>query len=130
MRIAAIRTAIARHQRFSQNTISGMSVVQLFTRNARPREFEKRNRDNMFAWRDAILAYALFYPAVEFLSFATIALIFWSGGNVFSLHAQPWRSHGLHDVRAAFFRRFRLLAKNSTSSNPRWRHPSASSSAG
>jgi len=43
-------------------------------------EFEKRNRDNMLAWRDAILAYALFYPAVEFLSFATIALIFWSGG--------------------------------------------------
>src|SRR5579883_2841139 len=32
-------------------------------------------------WRDAILAYALFYPAVEFLSFATIALIYWSGGN-------------------------------------------------
>src|SRR5216683_2247907 len=30
--------------------------------------------------RDANLAYALFYPAVEFLSFATIALIFWSGG--------------------------------------------------
>src|SRR5262249_26783767 len=28
-----------------------------------------------------ILAYALFYPAVEFLSFATIALIYWSGGN-------------------------------------------------
>src|SRR5208282_3182518 len=27
------------------------------------------------------LAYALFYPAVEFLSFATIALIYWSGGN-------------------------------------------------
>src|SRR5207244_7263527 len=33
------------------------------------------------AWRDAILAYALFYPAVEFLSFATIALIYWSGAN-------------------------------------------------
>src|SRR6516165_2889781 len=32
-------------------------------------------------WRDAILAYALFYPVVEFLSFATIALIYWSGGN-------------------------------------------------
>jgi ATP-binding cassette subfamily B protein len=35
----------------------------------------------MLAWRDAILAYALFYPAVEFLSFATIALIYWAGGN-------------------------------------------------
>jgi ATP-binding cassette subfamily B protein len=58
-----------------------MSVVQLFNRERKAMdEFEKRNRDNMLAWRDAILAYALFYPAVEFLSFATIALIFWSGG--------------------------------------------------
>jgi ATP-binding cassette subfamily B protein len=57
-------------------------VVQLFNRERKAMdEFGKRNRDNMLAWRDAILAYALFYPAVEFLSFATIALIFWSGGN-------------------------------------------------
>jgi ATP-binding cassette subfamily B protein len=58
-----------------------MSVVQLFNREQKARaEFSKRNKDNMLAWRDAILAYALFYPAVEFLSFATIALIYWSGG--------------------------------------------------
>ena len=77
-----IRTAIARINAFLQEYISGMSVVQLFNRERKAvEEFEKRNRDNMLAWRDAILAYALFYPAVEFLSFATIALIFWSGGN-------------------------------------------------
>jgi ATP-binding cassette subfamily B multidrug efflux pump len=77
-----IRTAIARINAFLQEYISGMSVVQLFNRERKAMdEFEKRNRDNMLAWRDAILAYALFYPAVEFLSFATIALIFWSGGN-------------------------------------------------
>jgi ATP-binding cassette subfamily B multidrug efflux pump len=77
-----IRTAIARINAFLQEYISGMSVVQLFNRERKAMdEFEKRNRDNMLAWRDAILAYALFYPAVEFLSFATIALIYWSGGN-------------------------------------------------
>jgi ATP-binding cassette, subfamily B, multidrug efflux pump len=77
-----IRTAIARINAFLQEYISGMSVVQLFNRERQAmQEFEKRNRDNMLAWRDAILAYALFYPAVEFLSFATIALIFWAGGN-------------------------------------------------
>ncbi len=77
-----IRTAIARINAFLQEYISGMSVVQLFNRERKAvDEFEKRNRDNMLAWRDAILAYALFYPAVEFLSFATIALIYWSGGN-------------------------------------------------
>jgi ATP-binding cassette, subfamily B, multidrug efflux pump len=76
-----IRTAIARINAFLQEYISGMSVVQLFNRERKAREeFSRRNKDNMLAWRDAILAYALFYPAVEFLSFATIALIYWSGG--------------------------------------------------
>jgi ATP-binding cassette subfamily B multidrug efflux pump len=77
-----IRTAIARINAFLQEYISGMSVVQLFNRERKAlEEFERRNKDNMLAWRDAILAYALFYPAVEFLSFATIALIFWAGGD-------------------------------------------------
>ena len=77
-----IRTAIARINAFLQEYISGMSVVQLFNREPKAQqEFERRNRDNMLAWRDAILAFALFYPGVEFLSIATIALIYWSGGN-------------------------------------------------
>jgi ATP-binding cassette subfamily B protein len=59
-----------------------MSVVQLFNREQKARaEFGRRNRDNMLAWRDAILAFALFYPAVEILSIFAIALIYWSGGN-------------------------------------------------
>jgi ATP-binding cassette subfamily B protein len=77
-----IRTAIARINAFLQEYISGMSVVQIFNRESKAQaEFEKRNRDNMLAWRDAILAFALFYPGVEFLSVSTIALIYWSGGN-------------------------------------------------
>jgi ATP-binding cassette subfamily B multidrug efflux pump len=77
-----IRTAIARINAFLQEYISGMSVVQIFNRERKARiEFATRNRDNMLAWRDAILAFALFYPAVEFLSVATITLIYWSGGN-------------------------------------------------
>src|SRR5260370_22335 len=77
-----IRTAIARINAFLQEYISGLSVVQLFNRERKAMdEFEKRNRANMLAWRDAILAYALFYPAVGFLSFATIALFSWSGGT-------------------------------------------------
>src|SRR5713226_5584344 len=76
-----IRTAIARINAFLQEYISGMSVVQIFNRESKAEEeFGRRNRDNMLAWRDAILAYALFYPAVEILSVAAIALIFWVGG--------------------------------------------------
>jgi ATP-binding cassette, subfamily B, multidrug efflux pump len=77
-----IRTAIARINAFLQEYISGMSIVQLFNREHKARaEFAKRNQENMLAWRDAILSYALFYPAVEILSVAAIALIYWSGGN-------------------------------------------------
>jgi ATP-binding cassette subfamily B protein len=76
-----IRTAIARINAFLQEYISGMSIVQIFNREQKAKEeFERRNQDNMRAWRDAILAYALFYPAVEILSVAAIALIFWVGG--------------------------------------------------
>jgi ATP-binding cassette, subfamily B, multidrug efflux pump len=77
-----IRTAIARINAFLQEYISGMSVVQLFNREQKARnEFQKRNRDNMLAWRDAILAFALFFPGVEILSVGATALIYWAGGN-------------------------------------------------
>lgn len=77
-----IRTAIARINAFLQEYISGMSVVQLFNREQKAREeFSRRNKAHMLAYKDAILAFALFYPAVEFLSVATIALIYWAGGN-------------------------------------------------
>jgi ATP-binding cassette subfamily B protein len=53
----------------------------VFNRERRARvEFIKRNRDHMLAYKDAILAFALFYPTVEFLGVAAIALILWVGG--------------------------------------------------
>jgi ATP-binding cassette subfamily B protein len=81
-----IRTAIARINAFLQEYISGMSIVQVFNRERRARvEFIKRNRDHMLAYKDAILAFALFYPTVEFLGVAAIALIMWVGGiSIFS----------------------------------------------
>jgi ATP-binding cassette subfamily B multidrug efflux pump len=77
-----IRTAVASINAYLQEYISGMSVVQLFNREEKARaDFNRRNKDNMLAWRDAILAFALFYPAVEILSVFATALIYWSGGN-------------------------------------------------
>jgi ATP-binding cassette, subfamily B, multidrug efflux pump len=77
-----IRTAVASINAYLQEYISGMSVVQLFNREQKARaEFRRRNRENMIAWRDAILAFALFYPAVEILSVFATTLIYWSGGN-------------------------------------------------
>jgi len=76
-----IRTAIARINAFLQEILSGMAVVQLFNRERKSREqFAKLNRNHMLAFKDAILAFALFYPGVELLATAAVALLFWYGG--------------------------------------------------
>ena len=76
-----IRTAIARINAFLQEHISGMSVVQLFNRERKARaQFAELNRVHMEAYKDAILAFALFYPAVEFLGVVAIIVVFWYGG--------------------------------------------------
>jgi ATP-binding cassette, subfamily B, multidrug efflux pump len=77
-----IRVAIARINAFLQEHISGMSVVQLFNRERKSRElFEERNRAYLDAYKEAIKAFALFYPTVEFLAYVAIALVFWYGGG-------------------------------------------------
>ncbi|MGA2536732.1 MAG: ABC transporter ATP-binding protein [Terracidiphilus sp.] len=76
-----VRAAIARINSFTQEHISGMSVVQLFNREARAyKDFEDVNRLHMIAFKDTIFAYALYYPAVEILSAVAIALVIWRGG--------------------------------------------------
>ncbi len=76
-----VRTAIARINSFTQEHISGMSVVQLFNREERAyKDFEAVNRQHMIAFKDTIFAYALYYPAVEILSSVAIALVIWRGG--------------------------------------------------
>ncbi len=58
-----VRTAIGRINSFTQEHISGMSVVQLFNREQRAfDDFEDVNRQHMIAFKDTIFAYALFYP--------------------------------------------------------------------
>jgi len=76
-----IRSNIAKINAFTQEHVSGMSVVQLFNREPRAyNEFVAVNRSHMAAWTDAIFAYAWYYPAVELLSSSAIALVIWRGG--------------------------------------------------
>src|ERR1017187_7143291 len=76
-----VRAAIARINSFTQEHVSGMSVVQLFNREDRAyKDFEDVNRLHMIAFKDTIFAYALYYPAVELLSAIAIAMIIWRGG--------------------------------------------------
>jgi ATP-binding cassette subfamily B multidrug efflux pump len=89
------RAATAKINSFTQEYVSGMSVVQLFNREARAfKDFSTVNHENKLAWTDAIFAYALYYPVVEFLSSIAIALVIWIGGGAV-IHATTltWLSH-------------------------------------
>jgi len=76
-----IRVAIARINAYLQEHITGMTVLQLFNREGRSfQEFEKINRTHMEAYKDSILAYGLFYPAVDLLGIVAVAIILYLGG--------------------------------------------------
>ena len=77
-----IRTAIARINSYLQEAVSGMLVLQLFNREKKAfRQFSDINASHMEAFKDAILAYAFYYPVVEILSAIAIASIIWWGGK-------------------------------------------------
>jgi ATP-binding cassette subfamily B multidrug efflux pump len=97
-----IRVAIARINSFLQEHVSGMVVLQLFNREKRAYErFKQINSMHMEAFKDAIFAYALYYPVVEVLSSVAIASVIWFGGGQV-LRATPFQTlswnHGMHVV--------------------------------
>jgi len=77
-----VRGWIARINAFLQENITGMSTVQLFRREAlnfaRFDEIDRKHRD---ANIESIFYYAVFYPAIEFVSTLATALIIWYGGG-------------------------------------------------
>src|SRR6266699_2353577 len=77
-----IRTAIARINSYMQEHVSGMVVLQLFNREQRAYDkFSDVNAVHMDAFKDAIMAHAVYYPVVEILSATAIACVIWFGGN-------------------------------------------------
>ena len=77
-----IRTAIARINSYLQEHVSGMVVLQLFNRERKAyQRFSEINRSHMDAFKDAILAYAVYYPVVDLFSAVAIASVIWFGGQ-------------------------------------------------
>jgi ATP-binding cassette subfamily B protein len=77
-----IRTAIARINSYLQEHVSGMVVLQLFNRERRAyNRFAEINRSHMDAFKDAILAYSVYYPIVDLFSSVAIASVIWWGGQ-------------------------------------------------
>src|SRR5215475_10436500 len=77
-----IRVAIARINAHLQEHVSGIMVLQLFNREEKAFEaFSEVNAQHMDAFKDAIMAHAIYYPIVEILSSIAIASVIWFGGH-------------------------------------------------
>jgi ATP-binding cassette subfamily B protein len=76
------RKWVARINAFLQESLSGMSVVQLYRREAKNRAaFAEINRSHYDANMKAIFYYAVFYPMIELLAAVATALILVYGGS-------------------------------------------------
>lgn len=73
---------------FTQEHITGMSIIQLFNREKREYEkFKLINKEHQNAHIRSVWAYAVFFPFVELLSATSMALLLWYGaGEVLSEH--------------------------------------------
>ncbi|MEO8633904.1 MAG: ABC transporter ATP-binding protein [Gemmatimonadales bacterium] len=77
-----IRSRLARLNAFLQERLSGVRVIQLFSRErAEAAAFAQVNRDHLDAHLRSITVYAIFFPVVEFLTSVALALILWYGGG-------------------------------------------------
>jgi ATP-binding cassette subfamily B protein len=73
---------LAKMNAFLQEAISGMGVIQIFTKEKKMfKKFDHINHKHYAATKKSISAYAVFYPAVEMIEAIAIALIVWFGGN-------------------------------------------------
>ncbi len=77
-----VRRFVARMNAFIQENLSGMSVIQLFTRESRNEAaFSELNRAHADANMRSIFYYAVFYPAIDLLAALAIAIILLYGGG-------------------------------------------------
>jgi ATP-binding cassette subfamily B protein len=77
----AVRIRLARINAYLNENISGMSIVQLFTREPRAyKQFDELNTDLLEANKGAIKAMSLFFPAVTFTRAGAATALFIAGG--------------------------------------------------
>jgi ATP-binding cassette subfamily B protein len=77
-----VRYHLARLNSYMQEHITGMNVVQIFRKEEDEfKRFSSINADHRDANIKSIFYYAVFYPSVELISSAAIALIIWYGGG-------------------------------------------------
>lgn len=77
-----VRTQLSRMNSFINENVTGIQTVKLFGQEERTHsDFRKMNDLYTDAQVKSVLYYALFFPAVDFLSTLAVALILWYGGG-------------------------------------------------
>jgi ATP-binding cassette subfamily B multidrug efflux pump len=107
-----VRTQVARLNTFVQEHITGMKIVQIFTRESKEMEkFRSINGSHRDANIRAVFAYSIFFPVVELLSALSMALLVWYGGvEMFSLHIDYGEVTFFVMLIYMMFRPIRMLA--------------------
>ena len=78
----SVRYEVARLNSFMQERVSGIATMQLFGREKKEfATFEKINEAHMDANIKSVFYYAVFFPAVDFISSLAVALIVWYAGG-------------------------------------------------
>ncbi len=76
-----VRTAVARLNAYLQENVTGMRLVQLFSREREHgEEFHELNREHRDAQLQGVLYESVFSAAAELLGSVTLAAIVWAGG--------------------------------------------------
>lgn len=108
-----VRKQVANLNSFVQERISGMSVIQLFTREKIEYEkFKEINNDYKKAYISAIWYYSIFFPITDLLSSIAIGLIVWYGGLQAAVNTsvQPGEIIGFIMMTQMLFRPLRQIA--------------------
>ena len=76
-----VRTQIANMNTFVQERVSGMKIVQLFSRESIELEkFKEINHKHKVAWIKTVWYNSIFFPIADIISSVTLGIIVWYGG--------------------------------------------------
>ncbi|WGK63700.1 ABC transporter ATP-binding protein [Croceiramulus getboli] len=76
-----VRTQVANLNSFVQERVTGMKIVQIFSRERiEHKKFNEINKKHMKAWNKTVWYNSIFFPVAEMSTSITIGLIVWYGG--------------------------------------------------
>ncbi|GGW27639.1 ABC transporter ATP-binding protein [Arenibacter certesii] len=88
-----VRAQVSNLNSFVQERITGMKIVQLFTREEIEKEkFREINEKHKNAWLKTVWYNSIFFPIAEIVSSITVGLIVWYGGlqNVANINEEEY----------------------------------------